>query len=191
MTQFNLQLIVEGHGEAKCLSGLVVRYLQRQGIYDVIPAPVINTKGCDNLKAKYQKGKQRGIEFFVSLSFKRRPDAILILLDADGECLERERKNKSALGPWLLKRALDYSRDIPIRVAVANRQFEAWLVAGWPDIARQIALPHPDRITQHNRENAENSAGHAEKIGDALGRKYSKTLDTCKMVKHLPLKGMF
>ena len=189
MTQFKLQLIVEGHSEADCLSGLVFRYLQQQGFYDVILPPVINTKGCSKLKAKYHKGIHRGIEYFVNLSFKRRPDAILILLDADDECLERRRNNKPALAPWLLKRALYYSRGVPIRVAVANRQFEAWLVAGWPNIARQTVLPHPNRITQHDQENAENSAGHAKKIGNALGRKYSKTSDTRKMVKHLPFEG--
>ncbi|MDM8552461.1 DUF4276 family protein [Desulfobacterales bacterium HSG2] len=190
MTLLKLQLIVEGHSEAECLSGLVVRYLQEQGIYDVIPAPVINTKGCTKLKARYQKERHLGIEYFVNLSFKRNPDAILILLDADDECLEkRGRDKKSALGPRLLERAFTHSRGIPVRVAVANRQFEAWLVAGWPDIVRQTAPPNPDRITQHDRENAEKSVGHAGKIRDALGRKYSKTSDMPKMVKHLPFKG--
>ena len=50
MTPLKLQLIVEGHSEAECLSGLVVRYLQQQGVYDVIPVPVINTKGCTKFK---------------------------------------------------------------------------------------------------------------------------------------------
>ena len=62
-------------------------------------------------------------------------------------------------------------------------------MAGWSDIARQTALSHPDRITPHDRKNAEKSAGHAEKIRDALGRKYSKTSDMPKMVKHLPFEG--
>lgn len=190
MTVFKLQLIVEGCSEADCLHRLVHRYLCQQGIYDVILPDPINTKGCDRLKARYQKKKHRGIEYFVTMaSQKCRPDAILILLDADDECQERKRSNKSALGPWLLERTLDYSRGIPVRVTVANRQFEAWLVAGWPDIARQIALPHPDKITQEDWENAENSAGHASKIGDALGRKYSKTIDAPKMAKHLPFEG--
>jgi len=165
MTLLRIQLIVEGHSEAECLNSLVIRYLQKQGVYDVIPtrAP-INTKGCSKLKVEYQKQRHLGIEYFVSMASQKRPDAILILLDADDECFERRRNNKSALGPCLLKRAANHSRDIPVRVAVANRQFEAWLVAGWPDIASQIDMPHPDRIARHDWENAEIRAGHGEKI---------------------------
>ncbi len=180
MTLLRIQLIVEGHSEAECLNSLVIRYLQQQGIYDVMPtrAP-INTKGCGNLKGKYKKENHRGIEYFVSMASRKRPDAILILLDADDECLKRQKSNESALGPWLLERTREYSRGIPIRVAVANREFEAWLVAGWPD----------NRITQHDRKNAENRAGYAKKIEDALGRKYSKTSVLPEIVNLLPFEG--
>jgi hypothetical protein len=190
MTQFKLQLIVEGHSEAECLGGLVIRYLHHRGIYDVIPA-VINTKGCGNLKAEYQEKeiRRRGIEHFVNAALKNRADAILILLDADDECVERSRKNQPALGPWLMGRAIARSRGVPVKVAVANKEFEAWLVAGWPDIASQITIRNSNRITQNDQIRAEKDGGHDKKISDALGRKYSKTVDMRKMVKHLPFQG--
>src|SRR5438876_422993 len=51
------------------------------------------------------------------------PVAVLVLLDADDDC-------PAELGPRLLGWAREARSDVPISVVVANREYEAWFLAG-------------------------------------------------------------
>lgn len=173
-----LVLIVEGHGDQKCLPGLVTRFLQQHALHHVqVAGDPLNAKSCGNLK------KKDGIENFVRQALQvRRADAILILLDSDKECENRAKKNEPSLGPSLLARARAVAGHKPISVVVAHREYEAWLIAGWPEICimlkdRPDQLPNlkHDEISLQISRNCEQRTGYEGLLERALGEPYVKT----------------
>lgn len=189
MSHRKLIPIVEGHGEASCVRELVRRYLRQREVFDVLVESPINTKGASKLKATYSRQKRLGVEYWVKMAHGKRPDGILVLLDADKECLDRTRERRPGLGPELAGRARKAAGKIPVEVVVANRQYEAWLVAGWDTIRNEVLLANPDAITSENMRTAEAAHGWVGKLGQALGRGYKKTTDQRSLSGYLPFHG--
>lgn len=173
-----LALIVEGHGDKKCLPGLVTRFLQQNALHHVqVAGDPLNAKSCGNLKRK------DGIENFVRQALQvRRADAVLVLLDSDKECENRAKKNEPKLGPWLLARARAVAGHKPIAVVVAHREYEAWLIAGWPEICTMLQdkpgqFPNlrRDEISLQISRDCEQRTGYEGLLERALGEPYVKT----------------
>jgi hypothetical protein len=59
--------------------------------------------------------------------------AALVLLDADDDC-------PAELGPGLLGRARMAQAALPVSIVLANREFEAWFLAGAPSLSGQRGL---------------------------------------------------
>ena len=133
--------IVEGHGEARAVPVLIYRWLHARGLTGefLVPDLAINAKGCGRLKAEHDPRAHRGVEHYVGQALRGRPDAIIVLLDADDECLKRGRGPK--LGPELLDRARAVSGRVPLGVVVANCEFEAWFLAELPALKRAGLVP--------------------------------------------------
>ena len=121
--------IVEGHGEERAVPHLIRRWLRRRQLHQsfVVPDLAINAKGCGRLKAAYDRVRHVGIEHYVKAALRNRADAILVVVDADGECANRAAGN--GLGPELLARARAAATQLPLAVVVANREYEAWFLA--------------------------------------------------------------
>jgi len=164
--------IVEGFGEEQALPVLVRCWLRHRRFdrwFDV-PDHAVNAKGCGKLKAAHDPRRHLGIEHYVAAALRAGPaDAILVVLDADKECLHRERGR--GLGPELLMRAQHVAGGVPISVVVANRTFEAWLLAGRTALARCPLVLHEAPL--RNIRNPEDRAGGKEAMGEYIGETYS------------------
>jgi hypothetical protein len=142
--------VVEGHGEEEAVPVLLTRWLEHRHFHPFfeVPERAVNAKGCGKLKAPYDRKRHLGIEHYVEAALRDGADAILVMLDADEECLSSNPAG--ALGPRLLARARAVAH-VPLSVVVANREYEAWFLANLRTLrARGYFLPgehvhHPDQ----------------------------------------------
>ncbi|MGB6067051.1 MAG: DUF4276 family protein [Desulfomonilaceae bacterium] len=138
--------IVEGHGEERAVPCLIRRWLRHRRLHQFFEVPdlAINAKGCGNLKAAYDRERHRGIEHYIEAALRGRPDAILVIIDADDDCMSRGQGN--GLGPELLARAREVASHVPLAVVVANREYEAWFLASLTSIRLAGLLPKGTRL---------------------------------------------
>lgn len=130
MRKLRLVPIVEGFGEEQAMPVLIRRWLRHRRFdqWFEVPDLAVNAKGCGRLKAPFDAQRHVGIEHYVRAALNGKPDAILAVLDGDNECLQRSKGQ--GLGPELLARARRIAGAVPVSVVVANRTYEAWLLAG-------------------------------------------------------------
>jgi hypothetical protein len=168
-----LVTIVEGHGEARAVPVLTYRWLHQRGLTGefFVPDIAINTKGCGKMKAPHDPRTHRGIEHYVRQALRARPAAILVILDADDECIHRPHGKK--LGPELLKRARFAADGVPVAVVVANREFEAWFLADLEALCKAGAV---QGTAVEAPEDLEARAGCKAAMGRLLGESYEPTL---------------
>lgn len=138
--------IVEGHGEERAVPCLIRRWLRHRRLDQFFDVPdfAINAKGCGKLRADYDRERHLGIEHYIRAALRGRPDAILVIIDADDECMHRGVHN--GLGPELLARAREVASHLPLAVVVANREYEAWFLASLTSIRAAGLLPTGTRI---------------------------------------------
>ena len=114
----DLACIVEGHGEVEAIPVTIRR------IANLI-APKMVLRILPPFRVPRNRLVKPGeLERSVELAARRagKDGAILIVLDVDDEC-------PATLGPELLARARKSRPDLPIRVVLAKREFEAWFLA--------------------------------------------------------------
>lgn len=128
---FHVVSIVEGYGEVFSVPILLKRWFRYRRFNNFTAREqAIRAPGCGALKAEHSNDKALGVEHYVQLALGDAPDGILIVIDADKECITRsKRKGAPGLGPELLERARKTAPHVPVAVVVANREFEAWLLA--------------------------------------------------------------
>lgn len=113
----HIGLVVEGAGELEALPLLLRRWLRERGDFrDVLGSPV----ACHGRSKALQPG---GIEEKVAIAVAR-PGcrAVLVVLDGEGDPVCQS-------GPELLMRSRAASGGKPVVVALAEHQYEAWLMA--------------------------------------------------------------
>ena len=111
-----IQLIVEGHGDAKALPVLVRRILHEKFQK--------HTVGIQTFKQpRGQLVKQDGLERAINTVKKRSCDAILVLIDADDSCPMEEPF------PSLVSHGKKVAGNIAFFLVLANREYEAWFLA--------------------------------------------------------------
>jgi hypothetical protein len=82
-----------------------------------------------------------------------------------------------------LQRATQEISHIPIAVVVANREFEAWFLAGYRRlVSRRQFKPSFLSNACFDPERPRDCKG---KVGECLGRAYSPTVDQRELVAHL------
>jgi len=115
---FRIACVVEGHGEV-----FSVPILLRRIARDVRPELLLDIPNPLR-QPKQRLLKQGELERAVELaSRKARPNgAVLVVLDADDQCPKE-------LAPALLGRVQTAAPHVPSAVVIANREYEAWLIA--------------------------------------------------------------
>jgi hypothetical protein len=160
--------VVEGMGEVRAVPALIYRWLGMNGLSGEVVVPgAVNAKGCGNLKAQHSPAQQRGVEHYVGSALRGRPDAILVVLDADDECITRPPARKK-LGPELLDRARAVAGTVPVGVVVANREFEAWILADLYDV-----------------DDAETRAGCKAAVGRLINESYEPAVHQVQLARRL------
>jgi hypothetical protein len=130
---YRILAIVEGHGEVRAVPALLHRAFRHRRFQNFeTPVQAIRAPGSGALKCAHDAAEDLGIESFVELAVAERPDGILIVLDADDECMERGASSRRGLGQELCDRARAVAPHVPIEVAVADREYEAWFLERSP-----------------------------------------------------------
>jgi hypothetical protein len=121
--------IVEGHGEVAAVPVLVQRLCAAAGRPVTVNPPI---------RVRVRSFLQEGREFerYIALAVEKAravpAGLVLILLDGD---LEGDLGCPARLGPGLLARARAVRPDGTFLVAIAVREYEAWLLAGIESLA--------------------------------------------------------
>jgi len=129
----HIGLVVEGPGEFEALPLLLRNWRRRQGDFrDLLGPPV----SCNGRSKALMAG---GIEGKVSIATAR-PGcrAVLVVLDSEGDPVCQR-------GPDLLVRSRTSGRGKPVAVALADRQYEAWLMASAETLGLEGLVYSPTR----------------------------------------------
>jgi hypothetical protein len=175
--------VVEGYGEERSVPFLIRRWLQHRRLHQFFDVPdlAINAKGSGKLKAAYDRTRHIGIEHYIEAALRNRPDAILVILDADDECMVRGKGN--GLGPALLARARNVASHVPMAVVVANREYEAWFLANFSSF-RSKGLFHKHAILPDNFD-PEAHRDCKGLIAGFIGRRYEETVHQLELTNGL------
>jgi len=129
MTRYVIVPIVEGHGEVQAVPILIQRWLQHRRFhlnFSLDVKGLVRASGNGALKVAHNADDELGVEHYIEYALLRRPDAIIVILDADDDA-------PASLGPVLLDRArASVPSDFPICVVLAVREFEAWFLSAFP-----------------------------------------------------------
>lgn len=175
--QYLIVAVVEGHGDATAVPAMVRNWLKlRRFTNFLVKEPAVRAAGASALKVGADARSGLGIEHYVTLALAAEPDAILVVLDADEECLERQGGRQ--LGPELLARAEAVAGSVPVGVVVANREFEAWFLADYAAFKRQGLFVSQEFVITSDIEYLPGCKG---KVARLLGQKYEETLHQRKL----------
>lgn len=166
---FSVASIVEGKAEVSSLPILMRRIIAELNLR-VEVKPLVPIRVPRNKFIRDDTELQRTIELAAA---KLQGDgAILILFDSDDDC-------PAELGPALLGRARAARSDLPICVALAHREFEAWFLASARSLQGCCGLP-PDL---ENHTDPESIRGAKEWLTSKMpkGRIYAPTRDQPSM----------
>lgn len=177
--------IVEGYGEERAIPCLIRRWLQHRQWhrYFDVPDKAINAKGCSRLKSPYNRERHLGIEHYIQAALRGRPDAILVVLDADQECIQRDPGN--GLGPELLARAKAVAPHVPLAVVVANPEYEVWFLASLTSIRASGLLPADSSRIPLDIADYESRSGCKGVIEKILRCPYEETVHQLMLTKGL------
>jgi len=121
--------IVEGDGEVKAVPLLLRRIAEARGVFDLNVSPPI--------RVHRHRFLQREEEFHrhVRLAAAKAGDGmVLVLLDADDDC-------PAELAAAIETRAREVAGPVRLAVVLANREYEAWFLAGVASLAGKRGLP--------------------------------------------------
>lgn len=150
--------------------------------------PVLTAKDVNRLRLPHDPQRRLGIEYYVQRARGgiRSRGGILVVLDSDDECIQRERDGRPSLGPELLQRALAVV-DVPVAVVVADRNFEAWILADFHSLRARGHLGGRPYLQGEAWRTPEAVKGTAEKLRETIGQ-YTKSVDQGRLTALLSLK---
>lgn len=136
-----IQSIVEGHGDVAALPVLLRRLVAEAGALAEAGVLAVGV-GRPIRRPRHWLVREDGVRRAVRLALAQ-PDcgAVLVLLDGDADC-------PAELGPTVQEWATA-AGDVPCRVVLAHREYEAWFLAAIESLrgrraVRSDADPHPD-----------------------------------------------
>jgi len=176
--------IVEGNGEERAVPIMLNNWFHHRGFGNFTTPELAVRAHQTSLLCEYDSARERGIEHYLDLAMRGRPDAILVIFDADDECNDRQKiQPYRPLGPELLQRAKQHLPHVPISVVVANREFEAWFLAAYRRL-KTLRLIHRNARFPigFDIEAPRDCKGH---VSTCIGRKYSPTADQHVLAKSL------
>lgn len=177
----------EGEGERLALPELVRRWLQYRGLakrFHVDAEQTIVAGSADRLKHAHIPARRLGIEHYVGLAQVHEPAAVIVVLDADDSCEARTSAGQAGLGPYLLARASAVSR-VPVGVVVADREFEAWLLADFAGLRQRGSLKPGARLPDSLWRDSTARRDCKSVLNDLLPNGYRPSADQAVLVKAL------
>lgn len=105
---------------------------------------------------------------------------VLIVLDADDDCPVQLAR---AVGD----RANQYLRGSKLAVVVANREYEAWLLAAAPSLAGKRGLPNVLELPERSEEIRDAKGWLSERMVQTSGKAYSPVTDQAALTAALDL----
>ena len=188
MRRYTIVPIVEGHGEVHAVPIILRRWFRFRRFlnFDTLDLAVRAHHG--SLICAHDPDREQGIECYVARAAARRPDAILVILDADDVCIERRgRPAHEQLGPELLLRARSVIPHVPVAVVVANREFEAWYLASYRRLKQRTLFSEDLRFEPgFDVERPRDCKG---RVSQCIGRRYSPTADQKVLAEHIGFRA--
>lgn len=121
--------IVEGDGEVRAVPLLLRRIAEAAGVFDlVVPVPIRVHK--DQFLRRQEEFSRK----LLLAAAKAQGGAVLVILDADDDC-------PVALAADIASRAHEVIPHVNLRVVIARREFEAWLLGAVESLAGKRGLP--------------------------------------------------
>ena len=167
--------IVEGDGEVDAVPILLREVLAASKRSDIQVARPKNAHGRSNLV------KDNGVESFIRLAWKERGcRAILILLDAEGDCAKD-------VASELAGRAASLGLKVPVAIVCANRQYESWFLASLPSDEAQSDMADYFESEIRFVGNCEDVRSPKRLLTNAMpeGRIYKETLNQASLTQRL------
>jgi hypothetical protein len=184
-TPYRILAIVEGDGEERAVPVLLARWFRHRRFRNFETSPLaICAHGSGRLKCPYDRQRRRGIEHYVTIAAAGRPDGILVVLDADDECIGRVAGARPPLGLELRDRARAAAPQIPVEVVVANREYEAWFLAGVASLRRKGKLPRGQRLPEMSQVEAIRDCKGC--LRQLMGKPYEPTIHQADLTTALP-----
>ena len=193
MKHYKIACIVEGHGEVQSLPDLVDRWIRWRRLPNFsVHRPAIRAAASGAFLADYRPDRQIGIEYYVGVALRYQPQAILIVRDADDECVQAV-PNQPGLGPRLAARAQAVQPNLPIGVVIANREFEAWALASLSRLRKSGIIgkgqfyqeAHPIESSGFRPIQPERRRDCKGPMGQLLQRPYSSSIDQARLVQQI------
>lgn len=176
MARHTIVPIVEGHGEVEAVPILLRQWFKFRRFWNFVTPDLAVRAHQGSLICAHDPDREQGIECYVVRAAAKRPDGILVILDADDICIERRgRPTHEQLGPELLRRARSAIAHVPLGVVVVNREFEAWYLAAYRRLKRRGHF-HKD-VRFEGGFDVERPRDCKGRVSEYIGRKYSPTAD--------------
>lgn len=176
MKRERIAAIVEGHGEQHAVPALIKNWLTKHNLHDkyFTEDTAIRASGCGALKCPHDSGDDLGIEHYVPYARAAGAKRVLIVIDADRECIQREQTGSEALGLELKRRAEHIATDFRMSVVVGNRTAESWFLASLVELraAGQVAAGFHLSASF----DIEAAPGHKTRMARLVGEKYEESV---------------
>lgn len=171
-----IQPIVEGHGEVEAVPVMLRRLLSEGGVHDLsVGAPIRQRRS----RLAQRDGLQRALQIAI-----RKPNctSILVIVDSDDDC-------PCDLAFRMLAWGREVTGDLPVFVAIAHREYEAWFLAGIEGL-RGLRGIRVDAEPQADPEGVRDAKGTLERLmpDDAS---YGETTDQAAFSQRFDLRAAF
>ena len=168
--------VVEGDGDVAALPGLLGRILlEMYNRSDVLVAQgktmVVNANGRSTLENRLEK-------FIQYAQYKPECDAILVLLDTDGDC-------PVSLAQGLLRRCEKLGLNCPVEIVCAHRCYESWFLASLDTIKGQRGISDTAVLSQA----AEDVSSPKQWLTDQMptGQAYKETIHQASLSRSIDI----
>lgn len=166
--------IVEGHGEVRAAPGLIRRILgERLGRYDISRISAMRANGKSDLV--------NNLELRLGIAMIERPDAILVLVDADDEC------PVEAVGS-LVDRASALNLGVPVAVVYAKSEYETWFICSLSEGTGEGIRERLEIASSVNAPEGVEGIRGAKEWLRGRGRGYSETEDQEPLTYHIDME---
>lgn len=183
--KYKLLSIVEGPGDEDAIPIILRTWFLEKGILGefVTSKLAIKAKNCGRLTAAWDPARHLGIEHYVGIALLDDPDAVIVILDADKECIKRKHKRQPPFGPALLTRARSVAGNVPVSVVVADPEMEIWYLSSQERLTNEGMLVEAPVLGDDyfNRPRG----GCKGELARLLGRKYDETSDQARLASKL------
>lgn len=172
----NIVPIVEGQGEESAVPLLLRRLRDEAQLWNVEVGRPIRQR-------RTQLVKKATLQAAVRIATVREDCAgILVLFDADDDC-------PKDCAPTLESWAREAAGDKPCVVVIANREYEAWFLAGIEALRGRCRI-NDGAVSHHNPESVRAAKEELER-SMLPGASYSPPVDQARLTAHLDLERAY